>query len=101
MQMCPGDRNQKVQNLGLQKCRKTSILPTEHSRRKHTVEMPPALTSSLTRYLNSLQTRNMSQHTITAYRTDVSQFFTWLTENDSRCSHKIWWRIRPAPCEGI
>ena len=24
----------------------------------------------------------MSLHTITAYRTDVRQFFTWLTEND-------------------
>jgi len=46
------------------------------------MEMPAALTSSLTRYLTSLQTRNLSQHTITAYRTDVMQFFTWLTEND-------------------
>jgi site-specific recombinase XerD len=46
------------------------------------MEMPPALTSSITRYLNSMQARNLSQHTITAYRTDVTQFFTWLTEND-------------------
>ncbi len=46
------------------------------------MEMPPALTTTLTRYLNSLQARNMSQHTITAYRTDVTQFFTWLIEND-------------------
>jgi len=46
------------------------------------MEMPAALTTTLTRYLNSLQARNMSQHTITAYRTDVTQFFTWLIEND-------------------
>jgi site-specific recombinase XerD len=46
------------------------------------MEMPAALTTTLTRYLTSLQARNMSQHTITAYRTDVTQFFTWLTEND-------------------
>jgi integrase/recombinase XerD len=83
MQMCPGYTNQKVQNLGLQKSRKTGILPTEDSRRKIlTMEMPSALTTALTRYLNSLQARNMSQHTITAYRIDVTQFFTWLIEND-------------------
>ncbi len=46
------------------------------------MEMPAALTITLTRYLNSLQARNMSQHTITAYRTDVTQFFTWLAQND-------------------
>ena len=46
------------------------------------MEIPAALTATLTCYLNSLQARNMSRHTITAYRTDVTQFFTWLTEND-------------------
>src|SRR5215469_15179072 len=46
------------------------------------MEIPPALTTTLIRYLSSLQARNISQHTITAYRTDVMQFFTWLTEND-------------------
>ena len=46
------------------------------------MEIPLALTTTLTRYLTSLQARNMSQHTITAYRTDVTQFFTWLAEND-------------------
>ncbi len=46
------------------------------------MEIPTALTTTLTRYLTSLQARNMSQHTITAYRTDVTQFFTWLAEND-------------------
>ena len=46
------------------------------------MEMPPALTTTLTYYLNSLRARNLSQHTITAYRTDVTQFFTWLIEND-------------------
>jgi len=37
---------------------------------------------SLTRYLNSLTGRNLSDHTATAYRTDLLQFLTWLTEND-------------------
>ena len=46
------------------------------------MEIPAALMTTLTRYLTSLQACNMSQHTITAYRTDVTQFFTWLTEND-------------------
>jgi site-specific recombinase XerD len=46
------------------------------------MEMPLALTTTLTQYLNSLRACNMSQHTITAYRTDVTQFFIWLTEND-------------------
>ncbi len=31
------------------------------------MEMPAALTATLTRYLTSLQARNLSQHTITAY----------------------------------
>ncbi len=46
------------------------------------MEIPTALTTTLTRYLNSLKARNTSEHTITAYRTDVTQFFTWLAEND-------------------
>ena len=46
------------------------------------MEIPTALTATLTGYLISLQTRNMSEHTITAYRTDVTQFITWLAEND-------------------
>ncbi len=47
------------------------------------MEIPTALTTTLTQYLNNLQARNTSEHTITAYRTDVTQFFTWLAENDS------------------
>ena len=38
----------------------------------------------LTRYLNSLIGRNLSKHTITAYRTDLQQFLKWLAENDIR-----------------
>src|SRR5437870_13038864 len=40
------------------------------------------LYTSLTRYLNSLTGRNLSKHTAVAYRTDLLQFLTWLTEND-------------------
>src|SRR5438105_8609911 len=40
------------------------------------------LYTSLTRYLNSLTGRNLSGHTETAYRTDLLQLLTWLTEND-------------------
>src|SRR6266566_1643777 len=46
------------------------------------MEIPTALTTTLTRYQNSLKARNTSEHTITAYRTDVTQFFTWLAQND-------------------
>ena len=46
------------------------------------MEIPTALTTTLIRYLNYLQSRNISEHTIIAYRTDVRQFFTWLAEND-------------------
>jgi integrase/recombinase XerD len=40
------------------------------------------LATSLTRYLNSLSGRNLSDHTATAYRTDLLQFLTWISEND-------------------
>ncbi len=40
------------------------------------------LATSLTRYLNSLSGRNLSEHTATAYRTDLLQFLSWLAEND-------------------
>src|SRR5712692_1684384 len=41
-----------------------------------------ALHTSLTRYLNSLTGRNLSEHTASAYRTDLLQFLSFLTEND-------------------
>ena len=40
------------------------------------------LSTSLTRYLNSLSGRNLSGHTATAYRCDLLQFLTFLAEND-------------------
>ncbi len=40
------------------------------------------LFTSLERFLNSLTGRNLSGHTATAYRSDLLQFLTWLTEND-------------------
>ncbi len=40
------------------------------------------LSTSLTRFLNSLSGRNLSEHTATAYRTDLLQFLTWVSEND-------------------
>ena len=40
------------------------------------------LFTSLERFLTSLTGRNLSSHTGTAYRTDLMQFLTWLTEND-------------------
>lgn len=46
------------------------------------METPTKLYPSLTRYLNSLTGRNLSDHTATAYRIDLAQFLTWLTEND-------------------
>src|SRR5258708_32653082 len=38
--------------------------------------------TSLERFLNSLSGRNLSGHTASAYRTDLLQFLTWLSEND-------------------
>jgi integrase/recombinase XerC len=40
------------------------------------------LFASLTRYCNYLAGRNISGHTITAYRTDLSQFFSFLSGID-------------------
>src|SRR6266516_3979036 len=46
------------------------------------MDMNTQLATSLTRYLNSLSGRNLSGHTATAYRTDLLQFLTWISEND-------------------
>lgn len=40
------------------------------------------LSTSLTRYINHLAGRNLSAHTAVAYKTDLLQFMSWLTEND-------------------
>ena len=46
------------------------------------MDIQTPLSPSLTRYLNSLSGRNLSEHTATAYRTDLLQFLTWVSEND-------------------
>ena len=51
------------------------------------MNIPPALAISLTGYLKSLAARNVSELTTTAYRTDLTQFFTWLAENDLTVTH--------------
>ena len=40
------------------------------------MEIPTALTSTLARYLTSLQARNMCEHTITAFSPDMTQLFS-------------------------
>ena len=37
---------------------------------------------SMTQFLQNLEAGNKSSHTATAYRTDLAQFFTYLSEND-------------------
>ncbi len=44
--------------------------------------IPPALTTSLERFIQSLNGRNLSTHTAIAYAADIVQFLTWLTDND-------------------
>jgi len=42
----------------------------------------PTFQTTLSKFLNSLTARNLSEKTIIAYRTDLRQLFTWLVEND-------------------
>src|SRR5215471_13658019 len=51
------------------------------------METHSAFAASLTRYSNYLAGRNVSEHTIVAYATDLRQFFTWLSENDITATH--------------
>ena len=46
------------------------------------MDIETKLSTSLTRYLNSLSGRNLSEHTETAYRCDLLQVLTFLAEND-------------------
>ncbi len=51
------------------------------------MNISPALAISLTVYLKSVAARIVSELTTTAYRTDLTQFFTWLAENDLTVTH--------------
>src|SRR5260370_31948808 len=66
--------------------RKTAYSEQKH-RRSTTENIPTALAISLTGYLKSLAARNVSELTTTAYRTDLTQFFTWLADNDLTVTH--------------
>src|SRR6266566_5893478 len=50
--------------------------------RRSRMDTQSQLYTSLTRYLNSLSGRNLSEHTASAYRTDLLQFLAFLAEND-------------------
>jgi site-specific recombinase XerD len=52
-------------------------------------EKPSLFDRSLETYVKHLQGRNVSTHTITAYRTDLSQFFTWLEAQDGTVTGPI------------
>ena len=45
------------------------------------MDIQTELDISLNRYLSYLAGRNVSEHTATAYRTDLTQFFSYLQEN--------------------
>ena len=45
------------------------------------MDMQIELDISLNRYLSYLAGRNVSEHTATAYRSDLTQFFSYLQEN--------------------
>jgi len=65
---------------------KVSTIPREYANwqnKEHiAMDTQTQLATSLTCYLNSLSGRNLSTHTATAYRTDLLQFLTWVSEND-------------------
>jgi integrase/recombinase XerD len=53
-----------------------------HDKEQNDMDTQAQLYTSLERYLNSLTGRNLSGHTAAAYRTDLLQFLSFLTEND-------------------
>jgi len=55
--------------------------PDQHNRQEDYGHYDTAV-ALLTRYLNSLTGRNLSNHTAIAYRTDLLQFLSWLLGND-------------------
>jgi site-specific recombinase XerD len=46
------------------------------------MQLPEVFTTSVERFIRSLSGRNLSSHTATAYQTDLTQFLSFLTEND-------------------
>lgn len=51
------------------------------------MQLPAGFISSLERFIKTLNGRNLSSHTATAYHTDLAQFLHWLTENDVTVIH--------------
>src|SRR5205085_986321 len=58
------------------------MIDTRNRKERPSMETQTQLSTSLSRYLNSLTGRNLSEHTSKAYRTDLLQFLSFLTEND-------------------
>ncbi len=71
--MRPGKPDRNTLTVSDEKC---------YTGRRTLMDTTTALYTSLTRYLNSLSGRNLSGHTASAYRTDLLQFLTFITEND-------------------
>src|SRR6266566_3752530 len=71
--MRPGEPDRNMLAVSREKC---------YTGRRTFMDTTTQLYTSLTRYLNSLSGRNLSKHTASAYRTDLLQFLSFLTEND-------------------
>jgi site-specific recombinase XerD len=75
--------NQILQNFSFAHCEElVHDGDKKPARGKNTMDIPNQLIITLTRFINSLSGRNLSDHTATAYHSDVRQFLTWLAETD-------------------